>query len=211
MITFTRYAKRPIDKIISQTQPASVRGYAYQPKPRGLWLTADDEDSWYQWCRGERFPCGPYRYQVHVRDQGLLWLKTSDDIHEFTAKYNYDVTALFHVEGKPDLNWYGHYIDWPRVARDYKGIVIVPYQWGCRMDVSWYYPWDCSSACIWDASIIARVIFKRGGFKERMKRWSATRARMRKINKEMRSGKMMRKMQRQRNEWEKEQKAADVT
>jgi hypothetical protein len=50
-------------------------------------------------------------------------------------------------------------IDWKKVKKHYKGIIISPYQWKLRLDtrVFWYYGWDCSSGCIWDLSCITNV------------------------------------------------------
>jgi hypothetical protein len=48
-------------------------------------------------------------------------------------------------------------IDWVRVAAEYAGILIAPYQRPVRHEIMWYYTWDCASACIWDTSIIERV------------------------------------------------------
>lgn len=195
MITFTRYAKRPMGRIVSRTQPGKSHGFARQYKPVGLWLTMDGDDDWYHWCLSEEFPCGPYRYQIKVHDERLLWLKSTIDIAAFTTKYNLDVSAFFHIEGKPDLNWFAYYIDWPRVADEYAGIVIVPYQWAARMNLMWYYPWDCNSACIWDASVISSIHLKRGGFSSRHARWVKTSKRLRANFKAVRSGKLFRKME----------------
>ncbi len=51
------------------------------------------------------------------------------------------------------------YIDWIKVAKQYAGLIIAPYQWGYRLEpgTHWYYGWDCASGCIWDASVIERI------------------------------------------------------
>ncbi|QBI98814.1 hypothetical protein SEA_BOBBY_184 [Mycobacterium phage Bobby] len=46
------------------------------------------------------------------------------------------------------------WIDWGKVAADYGGIIIAPYQWSRRMDPHWYYTWDCASGCIWNLEAI---------------------------------------------------------
>jgi hypothetical protein len=186
-VEFSRYAKRPMSRVYSRIQPEKVRGWALAPKPVGLWLTVDGEYDWYWWCRAERFPCGHLRYKVRlVHEERLLWLTTEQQLHDFTTSFNVDVTEYFHREGKPDLNWYGHYINWRAVAERYSGIVIAPYQWNLRMQYMWYYTWDCASACIWDASCIRSLRRMRSGEKLRLREYTRLRARMRKHPKRMR-------------------------
>lgn len=45
-------------------------------------------------------------------------------------------------------------IDWSAVAAQYGGILIAPYQWKRRLELTWYYGWDCASGCAWDLSLI---------------------------------------------------------
>jgi hypothetical protein len=184
---FSRYAKRPMTRVYDRVQPGKVPGWAHQPKPSGLWLSVDGEYDWYWWCRSENFPCGHLRYKVRLqREERLLWLTTPDELHAFTEKYSVDVTEFFHVDGKPDHNWYGHYINWCAVAIKYAGIVIAPYQWSLRMQYMWYYPWDCASACIWDASCIRSFKRMRSGEKIRLREYTKHRARMRRSPQRMR-------------------------
>jgi len=55
------------------------------------------------------------------------------------------------------------FIDWKKVAKEYNGIEIWPYQWKCGHDPKcfWYYSWDCASGCIWNARIIEKVTPKK--------------------------------------------------
>lgn len=50
-----------------------------------------------------------------------------------------------------------HQLDWPAVVSLYQGIVITPYQWSLRHKLTWYYGWDCASACVWDLSAVESV------------------------------------------------------
>jgi hypothetical protein len=175
-------------RVYSREQPDKSRGWAHQPKPAGLWLSVDGEHDWYWWCRAERFPCGHLRYKVRIQhEERLLWITSPDELHAFTEKYNVDVTSYFHVDGKPDLNWYGHYIDWKAVAKAYGGIIIAPYQWSLRMQYMWYYTWDCASGCIWDADCIRSLRRMRSGEKLRLREYSKLRARMRRHPKRLRT------------------------
>ncbi len=47
-----------------------------------------------------------------------------------------------------------------QVAKLYQGIIIAPYCYSIRLDNDcfWYYPWDCASGCIWDATAIAALV-----------------------------------------------------
>jgi hypothetical protein len=51
-------------------------------------------------------------------------------------------------------------IDWPEVAKKYKGIEFPIYFSKYRSDSEhqWYYPWDVESGCIWDLSAVKKVI-----------------------------------------------------
>jgi hypothetical protein len=51
-------------------------------------------------------------------------------------------------------------IDWNKVAEEYQGIIIAPYRWEHRLDMMWYYGWDCASGCIWDSKAIERVEYR---------------------------------------------------
>jgi hypothetical protein len=54
----------------------------------------------------------------------------------------------------PDLGRMS-YIDWPRVAERFDGVIIAPYQWKHRLELMWYYGWDCASGCIWNARAVS--------------------------------------------------------
>lgn len=50
-------------------------------------------------------------------------------------------------------------IDWRAVEKEWAGVEIIPYQDGLRLgsDVTWYYPWDAASGCIWDLTAITAI------------------------------------------------------
>jgi hypothetical protein len=48
--------------------------------------------------------------------------------------------------------------NWERVARDYDGVIISPYQFNRRMTLMWYYPWDCASGCIWRPTRVVQQV-----------------------------------------------------
>lgn len=136
----------------------STRRYQQEPeqmKPNGLWLSAEDDDpeesyGWRQWCEGNDFNLDGLAHRVEVEltaDARILRLDSAQHIRWFTREYG----------RQPLATWDSlRAIDWCLVASRHQGILIAPYQWECRLDRStfWYYPWDCASACVWDASCV---------------------------------------------------------
>ena len=123
-----------------------------QFKPRGLWLSveSDDEDSfgWRDWCEREDFQLSGLTYRTELAlplDVTVLHLESAAALLAFTRRYQRTVEAFSFLQP----------IDWPAVARDYRGLVIAPYDWSLRLDLHWYYAWDCASACIWDCSTLS--------------------------------------------------------
>jgi hypothetical protein len=136
---------------VTYIQPPDI---TFSRKPAGLWVSVDGEQDWKEWCESEKFSVDKLtiRHRVVLRDKApILTLASAQEILEFQDTY-----------GKPDIlneliqSKYMA-IDWPRVATEYAGIIIAPYQWCLRMDLMWYYSWDCASGCIWDISAIERI------------------------------------------------------
>jgi hypothetical protein len=117
-------------------------------KPRGLWVSVDGEDDWPSWCRGEEFRLDKLEHFTRLRltpGAQVLSLCTPSDLDSFTRTY-----------GVPVERGYA-FIDWSAVARGHGGLVIAPYQWSRRLSLTWYYPWDCASGCIWDLTAVELV------------------------------------------------------
>lgn len=141
--------------VYSEAPIALNRDHVYENdndgyKPRGLWLSVGDD--WARWCIGERFHLDGlnYRQRVHLAPTAnVLTITTDEQLLDFT-----------HTHGKPIRDgspmWF---IDWPGVAAKYDGTLIAPYLWNMRLDVqvSWYYGWDCASACIWNLDAVDRI------------------------------------------------------
>ena len=109
-------------------------------KPSGLWYSVGDE--WKQWCKAEDFRVSKLNvvYEIAVNKDAILFLTSEQQIREFSVE--------FMLRSTPWQTWD---IDWSRVAEQWAGIEIAPYQYGCRFDSDsrWYSGWDVASGCIW--------------------------------------------------------------
>jgi hypothetical protein len=119
-------------------------------KPTGFWVSIEgDGDGWSDWCRSEQFGVERLAHEHEVTlapDARILRITTPEGIDALTAEYG---TGRYG----------GIEIDWPRLAEEYQGILIAPYQWSRRLlaGCTWYYGWDCASGCIWDLTAVASV------------------------------------------------------
>lgn len=152
-MVLSHYTEKPIKILRSTEQPGRQHGWAAQPKPHGLWVSVDGDDDWVSWCESENFATGDkHHYRIHLaRPESILWATDALDVRCISERYDKPMNLSYVRRG--------HYIDWQRIAAEYAGIVIAPYQWSCGLaeDTHWYYSWDCASGCIWDATAIDRI------------------------------------------------------
>jgi hypothetical protein len=128
--------------------------WCFRPrKPRGLWVSDEDDFGWSAWCRSEEFRVHAlvHAHLVELAPDANIAMVTNeaelDSFHERYAPVGERRTFL--DTATPD---------WAAVARDYSGMLITPYLWKQRLtSYLWYYAWDCASGCIWDAAAIASV------------------------------------------------------
>lgn len=127
-------------------------------KPNGLWVSVEgysDDMNWRDWCLGEGFRLETlaYRHEVKLKNEvDILHLYDKADIEYFTKEYGIEKGTQIH---------------WRKLAKLYKGIIIAPYCWACRLNPKtfWYYSFDCASGCIWDLSAIASfTLLPQAGF-----------------------------------------------
>lgn len=140
------YSDQPICSVQSIEQHAEP-----SMKPKGLWLSVEDGESWLDWCKAEGFGLGRLRYRHTIElsgDAKILWLRSVTDILIFSDQYIVERSPIWHSG-----------INWQPVADRWQGIIIAPYQWSCHLSdaCSWYYGWDCSSGVIWDSTAIASL------------------------------------------------------
>lgn len=114
-------------------------------KPVGLWLSDCSTGlGWKEVCERSEWNLAGVQHRTSFICDISKWkvLRTTDDIVSFTEEFLVGPHAPFKS------------IDWSRVMREYPGILITPYNWECRHQFTWYYGWDCASACVWDLSTI---------------------------------------------------------
>lgn len=146
-MNLSHYSPHPITELRAVIEQIPLeRTFVW--KPRGLWVSVDGEYDWKEWCEGNGWhKPQPVHHRVILREiDSLLHLKDPVEILSFQDQYGFSDGITSYPA-----------IDWARVAQDYPGIIIAPYQWSLRMDLMWYYGWDCASGCIWDTSIIERL------------------------------------------------------
>ena len=130
-----------------QSEP---RAYA---KPAGFWVSVAGDDDWPSWCRDEQFGIDRLAVEHAVDlapDANVLRIESGLDLGTFHERYAVETEAERRYPGSRQ-SWP---IDWRVVAEDYDGVIIAPYQWSYRLDLSWYCGWDCASGCIWNLDAI---------------------------------------------------------
>jgi hypothetical protein len=119
-------------------------------------VSVDGPDDWRAWCEAERFNLQNLLFKININlhpDANILHLQSSADLLIFTDGYGAKESQVNSIMKSHSLGRTFH-IDWPQVAREYDGIIIAPYQWPMRMELMWYYPWDCASGCIWNMDAV---------------------------------------------------------
>jgi hypothetical protein len=125
-------------------------------KPNGFWVSVQGEDDWHDWCTEQGFHLDALRVPHEVTlDMGkFLVLESVRAFDHLQACYAVPTDLDRGMPWRGENNWA---IDWRKVAADWDGIIIAPYQWGLRNVRDWYYGWDCASGCIWNPKVIKSV------------------------------------------------------
>ncbi len=125
-------------------------------KPRGFWFDVDGD--WKEWCERSEWNVDGLEvcHEVHLLNASrVLRMRRSEELVGFTREFS----AELYPGQKRGLAWIQNCgIDWPRVAKQYDGIVIAPYVWSCRLSLMWYYGFDCASGCVWNTEILRLVV-----------------------------------------------------
>lgn len=117
-------------------------------KPDGLWVSVGPD--WQRWCDAESFRQDALtrRYVVQLPDDyRALVINSADGMDAFTLAHGraYPFLATAFRDHPPS-----DVIDWPTVSEQYDGVIIAPYQYRRRLELMWYYGWDCASGCLWN-------------------------------------------------------------
>lgn len=131
--------------------PQESRGF----KPRGLWVSDEDDYGWRAWCLGEGFRVERLAVAHEVKlypESRVLYVKGEAQLHALASKYGNDDCWGDRWETGWDVRW-------DLIAKRHQGIVISPYLAERRFDPAffWYYAWDCASGCIWDPTAIESI------------------------------------------------------
>jgi len=155
------YAAEPVvfnrGRLYEQGEPRAFM------KPRGFWVSVTGDDDWPSWCHDEGFALGqlavPHAVELAAGND-VLHLRTPGDIDWFHAAYSVETEDARLMRG---WNLFHEYVrgswpvDWHRVAGEYDGLIIAPYQYSRRFGPGWYYGWDCASGCVWNLDAIESV------------------------------------------------------
>ena len=136
---------------LSEVFPLTYKEQTGNFKPSGFWVTSDGDDNWEKWCRAEDFGLDKlvHRFRVKIRDDAKIrFIQNSKQLMEFQEEFSKPID-----NNLDDL----YLMNWKKVATEYQGILIIPYLWRHRLDTMWYYPWDCSSGCIWNPLAIESI------------------------------------------------------
>lgn len=135
-------------------------------KPAGLWVSVEDdhghsEDGWHTWCSNEKFGLERLACPTEVilqPDANILRIEGDDALLAFHEEYGCRPEWAKTGAGIANNPYYDKYgIDVRKLAKRYDGIIIAPYSWKFRLDLMWYYSWDCASGCIWKARAVAEL------------------------------------------------------
>ena len=151
-----KYSANPIDcsSYMDRAQRPHKDDYRSDyEKPVGCWITDDSDNCWRSWCEGEQFSLESltHKHEVILDESNILILRCAGDLDYFTEEYGGD------CRWGPAKQYVNRYIDWHKVAARHDGLIITPYIWRRRMELNWYYPWDCASGCIWKAQAIKGI------------------------------------------------------
>jgi len=131
-------------------------------KPVGLWVSVKGADDWESWCRAEGYGLDELAVAHRVRlveGANILRITSGEGIDEFHRLYSTPGGDDSYYQGFSEEYRRRQYsMDWDKVAADYQGLIIAPYQWSHRLrGPHWYYGFDCASGCIWDLKAVKEV------------------------------------------------------
>jgi len=134
------FSPKPIERVRAAEQTNN-----FPPKPDGFWYSCGDD--WENWAKAEGYKIPKkYIYQIEVDYSKILTIRSEKELKDFVRNFG--------MNSGSKIPKYALTPDWKKVASQYSGIEICPYIHSMRLEMSWYYPWDVASGCIWDPSAI---------------------------------------------------------
>lgn len=140
-------------------------------KPVGFWVSAEGDDDWPTWREAQEFRLAGLSHPTHVilrPTARILRISSADELIKFHEAYATappwarkiapEMLENLPYKGLPPPDFRGHAIRWRDLAQEYQGIIIAPYIWQYRLEMSWYYGWDCASGCIWDGAAVLDLV-----------------------------------------------------
>ena len=160
--TLHHYSKALVARFANSLNPP-----ANEHKPGGLWVSEESANGWRafllaqlrrgsdEWSDGEELLRYRYDFAVKSGDRDCIReLRTPRDLRIFTGEYQEPAPRECVVDGKVG---HGIHIEWHRVQRDHKGILIMPFQEALshlKPDGLHWYRFDCTSGCFWDVGCL---------------------------------------------------------
>jgi hypothetical protein len=151
------YSKEPLKSVYSIPLAQQSERRSGLHKPRGLWVSVEGENDWKEWYEGEGWGLEGLACATEITlapNANILRVEGEDALDRFHKEY-----SVVQYRYGDDLG-VRTAITWPKVAKNFDGIVIAPYVYSRRLDEAvsdWYYGWDCASGCIWNADATASL------------------------------------------------------
>jgi hypothetical protein len=135
-----------LDREKDYTQNRNAKDFYGNGKPYGFWVSVASPNDWEHFFTSENFMPEHYalKKEVLIDPKNIKFISSEKSFLAFEEKYGF--TTPFG----------SRQIDWFKVAKHYKGIIIPKMLWIDGFP-SWYSFWDCTSGCIWDLSAIIEL------------------------------------------------------
>ena len=127
-------------------------------KPDGFWVSCEigipnEPFTWKAFCEDNENLSEGIRYAHEVKlheHANLLYVDTPEKVIDLARAYRVQLYPGMHANMA---------LGWKPIVSQYQGIVMAPYFYELRFNIetSWYYGWDCASACVWDLDAIESI------------------------------------------------------
>jgi hypothetical protein len=140
------FSKSPLGEI----RPAQQhRAREMRLKPNGLWLSDESDIGWSRMAPAIDVELGRYQSLVTLAPaHNCLILSTPESILQLTLDFP-----------NPRAGRGTQYINWNRIAQEFDGLIVTPYQahllWdrNCR----WFRLWVAAVGCVWNPAAIQSI------------------------------------------------------